>query len=168
MKVIYFMEGKNMLSKGKKIFILVAMVALLVVTGYLNVALNGSDSDLQTTTSSSANFFTTCRADKLATRNYQIEVYDEIIKTSTDAEEVKEYKQKKNEVIANMETEKILETKIMAAGYEDAIVTNANGIMNVFVKSISGLNLDEAAKILSIITSQIKIDAANVKITEIA
>jgi len=168
MKVIYFMEGKNMLSKGKKIFILVAMVALLVVTGYLNVALNGSDSDLQTTTSSSANFFTTCRADKLATRNYQIEVYDEIIKTSTDAEEVKEYKQKKNEVIANMETEQILETKIMAAGYEDAIVTNANGIMNVFVKSISGLNLDEAAKILSIITSQIKIDAANVKITEIA
>ena len=157
-----------MLSKGKKIFILVAMVALLVVTGYLNVALNGSDSDLQTTTSSSANFFTTCRADKLATRNYQIEVYDEIIKTSTDAEEVKEYKQKKNEVIANMETEQILETKIMAAGYEDAIVTNANGIMNVFVKSISGLNLDEAAKILSIITSQIKIDAANVKITEIA
>ena len=168
MKILYFMEGSKVLSKGKKIFILVAMVALLVVTGYLNIALNKNDGELQTTTTATANFFTTCRADKLATRNYQIEVYNEIINTSTNAEEVKEYKQKKNDVLANMETEQVLETKIMAAGYDDAVVTMANGIMNVFVKTISGLNLDEAAKILSIITSQIKIDAANVKITEIA
>ena len=64
MKILFFREGKHM-SKKKKIFILISMVALLLVTGYLNIALNKKDSDLEAS-SSTANFFTSCRADKIS------------------------------------------------------------------------------------------------------
>lgn len=163
MKILFFREGKPMLSKKKKIFILVSMVLLLVVTGYLNVALNNSDSELDVTTSS-ANFFTSCREDKLATRNYQIEIYDSIIATSTDATEVANAKAEKARIASNMETELALETLIAATGYEDVIVTSTNDNMNVFVKTSTGLNSNEVAKILSLLTRETNVLATNVKI----
>ncbi len=166
MKILFFKEGKKMLSKGKKIFILVSMVVLLVVTGYLNVALNKNDNEEQTTTTS-ANFFTTCRADKISSRNYQIEIYDSIIKTSKDQEEIKKATEKKAEIAAKIESEMVLEGLIAATGYEDVIVTSTDNVMNVFVKTASGLTGDEVAKILSIITNQAKVLATNVKITSI-
>ena len=95
MKILFFKEGKKMISKKKKVFVLVSMVILLVVTGFLNVYFNKTDSDLETTTTS-ANFFTTCRADKIASRNYQLEMYDTIINTSSNAEEVSAAKAEKN------------------------------------------------------------------------
>ena len=162
MKILFFKEGK-MLSKKKKIFILVSMVLLLVVTGYLNVALNKNDSELDVTTSS-ANFFTSCREDKLATRNYQIEIYDSIIASSSDASEVENAKAEKAKIAANMEKELTLESLIAATGYEDVIVTNADDNMNVFVKTSMGLNANEVAKILSILTRETKVLATNVKI----
>ncbi len=162
MKIIFFKEGKKM-SKKKKIFILVSMVLLLVITGYLNVALNGNESELETTTTS-ANFFTSCRADKLASRNYQIEIYDSIIASSTDATEIANAKAMKAEIAAKMEAEQVLESLIAATGYEDVIVTNSDDNMNVFVKTSTGLTGDEVAKILSILTNEAKVLATNVKI----
>ncbi len=150
------------MSKKKKIFILVSMV-LLVVTGYLNVALNKSESELETTTTS-ANFFTSCRADKLASRNYQIELYDSIIATSTDADEIAAAKAQKAEIASKMESELVLEGLIAATGYEDVIVTSSDDSMNVFVKTSNGLTSDEVAKILAILTTETDVLATNVKI----
>ena len=166
MKILFFKEGSHMLSKKKKIFILVSMVLLLVVTGYLNVALNREESNIETVTTT-ANFFTTCRADKIASRNYQIEIYDSIIATSTDATEVAQAKASKAEIASKMETELVLEGMIAATGYEDVIVTSTEDNMNVFVKTSSGLNSNEVAKILSILTGEAKVLATNVKIIPI-
>ena len=44
MKILFFKEGRKMFSKRKKIFVLVSMVLLLVVTGFLNVYFNKTDS----------------------------------------------------------------------------------------------------------------------------
>ena len=63
------------LSKKKKIVILSVMVALLLVTGYVNVALNSSlSSNIAQTSSSatSANFYTTYRTEREATRTQEI------------------------------------------------------------------------------------------------
>lgn len=167
MKILFFREGKPMLSKKKKIFILVSMVLLLLVTGYLNVALNKKDSNLQASTTT-ANFFTSCRADKISSRNYQLEIYDNIISTSSDATEIEDAKNSKKDIAAKVEKELILETKISASGYDDVIVTFANENVNVFVKATNGLTSNEVAKILSILTSELNVKATNVKVTPIA
>ncbi len=166
MKIIYFKEGGKMLSKRKKIFILVSMVLLLLITGYLNIALNDNDNDLQTTTTT-ANFFTTCRADKISARNYQLEIYDSIISASADASEVENAKVLKAEIAARVETEMILEEKIQASGYDDVIVTCSGENINVFVKTANGLTSSEVAKILSILVSEMNVKATNVKITPV-
>lgn len=155
------------MSKKKKIFILVSMVVLLVVTGYLNIALNKSDSQLETS-STNANFFTSCRADKISSRNYQLEIYDSIIATSTDASEIESAKTEKKNIASKVEQELVLENKIQASGYEDVIVTFSNNNVNVFVKATNGLASDEVAKILAILVDELKVEAKNVKVTPVA
>lgn len=166
MKIVFFREGKHM-SKKKKIFILVSMVVLLVVTGYLNIALNKSDSQLETS-STNVNFFTSCRADKISSRNYQLEIYDSIIATSTDASEIESAKTEKKNIASKVEQELVLENKIQASSYEDVIVTFSNNNVNVFVKATNGLASDEVAKILAILVDELKVEAKNVKVTPVA
>ena len=163
MKILFFREGKKMFSKRKKIFVLISMVVLLVVTGYLNVALNKVDNDLPTTTTT-ANFFTTCRADKIASRNYQLELYDSIISTSTDIDEISVAKAERAKIASRVESELVLEGLIASSGYEDVIVTTTDDSTNVFVKTSVGLNSDEVASILSILTTETGVLASNVKI----
>jgi len=80
-----------MLSKKKKIFILVGMVALLVVTGYVNVLLNNSaqankkgSEEVQ-----AGNFFTTYRADRQTTRNQTMLYLEGIIQSEASSAEAK-------------------------------------------------------------------------------
>lgn len=166
MKILYFREVNKMLSKKKKIFILFGMVALLVVTGCLNMFLNSSDSDLQTTNYSSASLLTSYRASKLETRNSMIELYESIISTSTDNEQIKETNALISDLADRMEQETILEGMIMASGYEDVVVTNSDGSYSVMVKSDS-FTSDDAAKILSILVKETGVSATNVKISSV-
>ena len=80
------------LSKKKKIIILSVMVALLLITGYVNVALNSSLSGTvtQTSASSTANFYTTYRNEREATRTQEIQFYDSIIASATSSESAKQ------------------------------------------------------------------------------
>ena len=63
-----------------------------------------------------------------------------------------------------MESELVLEGLIAACGYEDVIVTSTDDNTNVFVKTSAGLNSDEVASILSILTTETDVLASNVKI----
>ena len=56
-----------MLSKKSKIIVLSAMLALLVVTGYLNVYLNNRSKSDSAAQANTADFFTTYRSDRTAT-----------------------------------------------------------------------------------------------------
>ena len=163
MRVFGFKEGSFMISKGKKIFILVGMVVLLLVTGYLNIALNSSSTVEQTSTMQTSNFFTTYRADKQSTRDMQVSYYQSIVNTATDEEQKTEANAKIMEISAIMNTEILLEGKIMAAGFEDAIVTTSDGNYNVMVKS-NGLTSSQVAKILSILVDETKVSATKVKV----
>ena len=101
-----------MLSKKKKFFILFGMVALLVVTGCLNMFLTKSEDDIKTTNFTSTSLLTSYRVSKMETRNSMMEMYDSIIASSTDSnqnlEQAKE-KQKTESKLSYLGTEVVRE-----------------------------------------------------------
>ncbi|MBQ8615465.1 MAG: SpoIIIAH-like family protein [Clostridia bacterium] len=149
------------LSKKKKIIILSAMVALLLVTGYVNVALNSSlSSSVQQTsaTTTSANFYTNYRNEREATRTQEIQFYDSIIASTTSSDSAKEEAEaNKLSLITQMEKELVTEGIIRGKGFEDAIVTTSASNVNVFVKSAE-LTSVEVAQITSVVTEQLSVE----------
>ncbi len=156
-----------MLSKKKKVFILCGMVALLVVTGCLNMFLSKKNADnVPTSNYSSASLLSSYRASKLETRNSMLELYDSIIQTSTDQEQIKETNAKIAELASRMESETVLEGMIMASGYEDVVVTNKDDSYTVMVKT-NNLTSDDVAKILGILVKETGVSATNVKVLSV-
>ena len=166
MKVIYFREVNKMFTKKKKIFIMFGMVALLLVTGGLNFYLSKGSDDIVTSTYESASFLTSYRASKYETRQTMLSYYESIIESSTDAEQITETNALISELAGRMEQETVLEGLITASGYEDCVVTNADGSYTVMVKS-DGLSSDDVAKILGILVKQTGVSATNVKISSV-
>lgn len=155
-----------MLTKKKKMFIIFGMVALLVVTGCLNLVLSKNAENVPTSSYQSSSFLASYRTSKLETRQTMMSYYSSIIETSTDAEQITETNALISDLAGRMEKETILEGKIMASGYEDCVVTNADGSYTVMVKS-DGLNSDDVAKILGILVKETGVKATNVKITSV-
>lgn len=165
MKIFGF-KGGNKMSKKKKIFILVSMVLLLVVTGGLNIMLSNNQSELPTTTTVTASFLTTYRSNKLATRNSMLEYYDSIIASATTQAQIEETNNLKINLAKRMESETILESMVMASGYEDAVVTIADENTTVMVKA-DALTSDDVSKILTILVNETNVDATNVKVMSV-
>ncbi len=165
MKILFFREVNKVLTKKKKIFIICGMLVLLVVTGCLNLVLNREAVDVQTT-SSQVSLLSSYRASKLETRNSMLEMYDSIISTSKDTEQIIATNAKISDLAGRMEAETALEGMIMASGYEDVVVTNIDDSYTVMVKS-NGLTSDDVAKILSILVKETGVSATNVKISSV-
>lgn len=156
-----------MLSKKKKVFILCGMVALLVVTGCLNMFLSKKDSEnVPTANYNSTSLLSSYRASKLETRNSMLELYDSIIETSTDKQQITETNAKISELASRMESETVLEGMIMASGYEDVVVTNKDDSYTVMVKT-NNLTSDDVAKILGILVKETGVSATNVKVLSV-
>ena len=153
------------MSKKRKIIILATMFVLLVVTGYLNIALNGSNATIANSDNVvTGNFFTTYRTDRQSTRDQEIAYYDAIIASATSSAEAKaNAEQKKQNLVNAMEMELVTEGLIKARGFEDVIVTNSNSCINVIVKSTE-LSSSEVAQIVSIVQEQSNIGLENIKI----
>lgn len=166
MKILFFREVNNVLTKKKKIFIICGMLVLLVVTGCLNLFLKSPSEELQTTTTSQTSLLTSYRASKLETRNSMLEMYDSIISTSKDEDQIIATNAKISDLASRMESETVLEGMIMASGYEDVVVTNVDDSYTVMVKS-NGLTADDVAKILSILVKETGVSATNVKISSV-
>ena len=154
-----------MVSKKKKIIVLSVMMVLLVATGFLNLALNNSTPTQPTSGEiSSANFFTTYRADRQATRNQEILYLDAIISSETATTEAKQVAEnKKVEIVKMMEQELVLEGLIKSKGFEDTIVTMTTSNINVIVKDAT-LEAGEVAQIVSIVKDSTGKDIDNIKI----
>ena len=74
-----------MAGKKSKIIVLAGMIALLVLTGVLNIVINKKAQSVSSgDTTASADFFVTYRADRLATRNQSMLDLDEIIKSGSE------------------------------------------------------------------------------------
>lgn len=138
--------------KRKKALILTGMAALLIVTGYLNLTLNNKVVD--TGTQSQLGFFATYRTDRIATRNQEIAFYDAIIaNTSSSAEAKATAETKKEQLIALIDSELIIEGLIKAKGFNDVIISNSAKNINVIVKC-SSLEQYQRAQIIAVIQEQ--------------
>ena len=167
MKFLYFKEGKKMLTKKKKIFILCGMVVLLGVTGFLNYKLNSQTAKTETanTTTVSASFFETYKVERSEARESELAILNGIIENQgVSASDKTSAIDSKTALAEKMEKELILEGLIKAKGFTDAVVTIGSNYYNVIVKNADELTTDQVAQILSIVTSETGCKASNVKI----
>lgn len=171
MKLLFFKQAGKKLKSGKKIIVLVAMVALLFVTGFVNLKLSKKATTTnsgEVITISSASFFATYRADRTETRNREIDILEAIIASPTSTTEAKETAtQKRINLLSTMEKELVLEGLIKSAGFDDAVVTTTTENYNVIVKSGAELTSSDVAKILDIVVTEAKCKARNVKVMSI-
>lgn len=148
------------LSKKKKIIILTVMIALLLVTGYVNVALNSSLSakteSVQTATTN-ANFYSAYRLERENTRTQEIQFYDSILTSTASAEAKAEAESNKLALIKQIEKELVTEGIIRGKGFEDAIVTSSSANVNVFIKAAELTEL-EVAQIASVVMQQLQVE----------
>lgn len=153
-----------MLKKRTKVIILVAMVLLLGVTGYLNIALNNNVANTNANTVTQMNYFDTYREDRQSARDQELLYYDAIINSENSSEEAKTSAEaKKLEIVNAMESELVMEGLIKAKGFEDVIVTNSATNINVIVKCAS-LESSQVAQIVSIVKEQTSKSLENIKI----
>ncbi|MDD4110136.1 MAG: SpoIIIAH-like family protein [Clostridia bacterium] len=144
-----------MFSKKKKIIILSVMVALLVVTGYLNIALNDNLQTVPTNTNV-ASFYDTYRDEREDSRGTAILYYDSIISDSTSSAEAKALAEtSRQKLIAALEQELLIEGLIKGAGFEDAVLSTTSDMIMVVIKaSAEDLTDAQVATIATIVTEQ--------------
>lgn len=151
------------MSKKKKIIVLSVMIGLLVITGYINVALNNSLSTTKTTTTTQTSavtesFYTTYKTERESTRKQELQFYEAIIaSTTSSADAKKEAEQNKLDLINQMEKELVVEGIIVGKGFDDAIVTQSSANVNVFIKSAE-LNSSEVAMITDVVREQLGVE----------
>ena len=156
------------MSKGKKIALIVSMVAMLVVAAVLNVTLlatkNGNPTNGDAVQTS---FFTSSRLDRQTTRDYEIAELNQIL--AMEGDEYAEARQnalaKKQQIVDAMETEMLLETLLKAQGFKDVLVTVNASLDNVSViVDKDELTRQDTVKIYNIIATEVAIEPDYVKI----
>lgn len=153
-----------MLSKKKKIFIMVAMFGLLVVTGYLNIALNNRVIDVGGKEIITANFYVTYRQDRQVSRETAILYYDSIIANETSSQEAKTIAETSRQaLIKTMETELAVEGLIKAQGFEDVVLVTTTENVNIIIKA-NDFTRSELATIKKIVQEQTGKSSDNIKI----
>ena len=159
------------MSKGKKIALMVSMVLVLVVAAVLNVTLltrnNNAEAEGDTVMTG---FFATSRADRQATRNYEIAELNNILAMEGDeyAEARQKALQQKENIIAAMELEMLLETLLKAQGYDDCLVTVNAATDNVSViVDRDELTRQDTVRIYNIIATEANVSHEFVKILSV-
>ncbi|MCM1043835.1 MAG: SpoIIIAH-like family protein [Corallococcus sp.] len=160
------------MRKGKKIILLVSMVLVLAVAAVLNVTLltqkDGDGSNGGTTTVGS--FFTTSKADRQSTRDYEIAQLNEILAMEGDeyAAARKSALEQKQKLVNAMDTEMLIETLLKAQGFDEVLVSvgSTNSNVNVIVGK-DQLERQDTARIYDIISREASITPDYVKILAI-
>lgn len=152
-----------MTGKKSKIIVLAGMIALLVLTGVLNIVINKKAQSVSgDVTTASSDFFVTYRADRLATRNQSMLDLDEIIKSGSE-EAIKNAEAEKLALTTTMENELKLEGLIKAIGFDDAVVISTSENVSVILRS-GELKSEQVAQVLQIVTDETGKTAASVRI----
>ena len=112
------------MSKGKKIAIILSMVAVLAIAAIVNVTLLTNDNKDDKNPSVQTSFFQTSKLDRQTTRDYEIAELNSIL--AMEGDEYAEARQsalaKKQSIVDAMETEMLLETLLKAQGFEEVLV----------------------------------------------
>ena len=141
-------------KRTRKIALMTGLLALLVVTGYLNFTLNQNAVTINASSKTETNMFITLKENRADARLAQQLVLQEIIaNSSASADARREAEAALTELAETIKFENNTENLIAAqCGYKDVIVSRNGNKLNVIVKSdteISNENLQKIMKILA-------------------
>ena len=153
------------MSNKKKIILMTSLVLLLAVTAVFNFVL----ANTTTLTSAengvtTANYFTTYRAERTTTRNEELVQLDSVIALYEAGDErYEEATEMKMEIVAAMKKELVLENMVKSLGFSDAVVSVSSDSdnVNVFINSAE-LNYDTALSIYSMMKKETGIVSGNI------
>ena len=158
------------MSNKKKIILMSSLVLLLAVTAVFNFmfanssAVSSADGGVTT-----ANYFTTYRAERTTTRNEEIVQLDSVIALYEEGDErYEEATKMKLDIVEAMEKELVIETMVKSLGFSDAVVTVSSDSdnINVFIGS-EELTYDTALSIYTMLQNETGINAQNVRIVPV-
>ena len=152
------------MSKTKKIIVMSSLVLLLAVTAVLNVLLARSRTASGASDVVSANYFTTYRSERTATRSEELVQLDSVIALyDEDSEKYTEAVNLKMKIVEIMEKELALETMIKSKGFSDAVVSIGidSENVNVFVNS-NELDMQTALAIYKCLIDEASVDPLNI------
>ena len=145
------------MSNKKKIILMTSLVLLLAATAVFNfVFANSSKVTSAEDGVTTANYFTTYRAERTTTRNEEIVQLDSVIALyEAGDEKYEEATEMKMEIVAAMEKELVLENMVKSLGFSDAVVSVSSDSdnVNVFINSAE-LNYDTALSIYSMMKNE--------------
>lgn len=145
------------MSNKKKIIIMSSLVFLLAVTAVLNVLLAnnvfaGNDEAVTT-----ANYFTTYRAERTTKRSEELLQLDSVLELyDEESEKYQDAVNMKLKIVEMMENELLLETLIKSRGFSDAVVSigmNSDNV-NVFINS-DELDYNTALAIYTVLKDEV-------------
>ena len=154
------------MSNKKRIIVMSSLVALLGATAVFNFVLasktdSAVSSDNGVTT---ANYFSTYRAERTTTRNEELMQLDSVIALYEEGDEKYEAAtEMKLEIVSAMEQELILENMVKSLGFSDAVVSVSvdSDNVNVFINS-EELNYDTALSIYNMMKNETGVVAGNI------
>ena len=153
------------MSNKKKIIVMSSLVLLLAVTAVFNfVFANISTQTGSLSGTSTANYFTTYRAERTTTRNEELVQLDSVIALYDEGDErYEEATEMKMDIVAAMEKELVLENMVKSLGFSDAVVSVSSDSdnINVFINS-SELNYDTALSIYNMMKNETGVVAGNI------
>lgn len=154
------------MSNKKKIIVMSSLVLLLAITAIFNFVFANKTTETAAEGVTTANYFTTYRAERTASRNEELVQLDSVIALYEAGEEkYEEATGMKMEIVAAMERELVLETMVKSLGFSDAVVsvsTDSKNV-NVFINSAE-LNYDTALSIYNMLKNETGVVAGNVVI----
>ncbi len=180
-------KGSGIMNKKTGRYLLLAgLIVLLAGVGYLNYALgNGTDTNTVADAAvcasagaevegalsaddlavmSTENYFDDYKANRESVRDTEVAYLDSIITNeNSDKETVQDAQSQKIEIVQQMEKELTIEGLVMAAGFDDAIVTVQQGSVNVVIKA-EQISKEDAAKVLEIVRQETGEPAQSIKV----
>ncbi len=158
------------MSKGKKIAIVLSMVAVLVIAAVVNVTLLNNNGKTEDDNTVQTGFFQTSKLDRQTTRDYEIAELNAILAMEGDeyAEARQSALEKKQSIVDAMETEMLLETLLKAQGFENVLVTvNAVGDNVSVIVDKDELTREDTVRIYNVIATETSVSTEYVKILSV-
>ena len=153
------------MTNGTKIFWMSALVLVLALTAVFNFIFANQTASAATQDGvTTANYFTTYRAERTSTRNEELVQLDSVIALyETGDEKYEAATEMKMEIVSAMEKELVIENMVKSLGFSDAVVsvsTDSSNV-NVFINSAE-LNYDTALSIYNMLKNETGIVAGNI------
>ncbi len=142
-------------KKARKIALMTGLLALLVVTGYLNFTLNKNAVSINANSKTETNMFITLKENRTDSRMAQQLVLQEIIANASASEDARrEAEAALATLAATIAYENNTENLIAAqCGYDDVIVSRNGNKLNVIVKTESEISNENLQKIMKILAN---------------